>query len=196
MGSGDEGAIPAGTGKNDIARLIPNLECPFHMRRLVAQRDDADAVRHVIDYPGFVVVANGHGDRLQANRNGGAKIKTGTVDLEDFEFGVRRVYGQQEFPVRSNGQRPDLTALERRKVLAIRVTIRKYTTCVTQRQARDDGPKYQIPGAACGALLLHSSLLSPLRGLFPVLRPKLTGTVRLYYFVEKVNEAGISRLTK
>src|SRR5882724_8139766 len=165
MGSRDEGAILAGTGKNDVARLIPNLEGPFHMRRRITQRDDANTVRYVIDYPGFAVIANGHGDRLQANRNRGTMIKSETIDLEDFQFGVRRVHGQQEVFVRRNREGPHLTAFKRRKLLAVRITIRKDITSVTQRQARDECPKYQIPGAACGALLLHSRSFCSIREL-------------------------------
>src|SRR5205807_175701 len=101
-----------------------------------------------------------------------AMIETETIDLEDLQFGVRRVHGQKEVFVRRYRERPHLTALKRRKVLAVWITIRKDITCVTYRQARDECPKYQIPDAACCELSLHSRSL----------HSKLTGTVHAYYF--------------
>src|SRR5258707_10276580 len=86
-------------------------------------------------------------------------IKSETIDLKDFQFGVGRVHGQEEFPVRRNCQRPHLAALKRGELLAVGITIRRDITCVTQDQARGECPKYQAPGAACCTLLLHSRSL-------------------------------------
>jgi hypothetical protein len=48
----------------------------------------------VIDYPGFLVIANGYGNRFEADRDRHAMVKTVMADPEYLQFRVWRVHRQ------------------------------------------------------------------------------------------------------
>src|SRR5262249_36928001 len=119
MRARDEGALEEAAavhrpGEDDVARLVADEERADHPRLAAAQVDDADAVREMVHDPDLGVRARRDGDRLEADRDGGAvrQVAGRRVDGEYLEAVVGTVDRKQRRAVRRQRQGPDLAALE------------------------------------------------------------------------------------
>ena len=66
---GDEGAVAAGAGEDDVARLVADEQRAHDARRVAGDVDDADAVGEVVDDPHLAGAARRDRDRLEADRH-------------------------------------------------------------------------------------------------------------------------------
>ena len=88
--SGDKGAITIGTGKNDIAWLVPNLQRAQHTRRAI-ETYHAHRIGKVIDHPDFIAVALTHCYRFEPHRDRAGQPQRIAFDGVDLQTICRRV---------------------------------------------------------------------------------------------------------
>ena len=111
----DERPVAARAREDDVSRLVTHQEGAGHARRVGADIDDAHAVRKVVHHPHLGVAAGGHRHRFQTHRDRGGVGQPPGADGEDLETVIRGVDGEEPRPIRRQGHRSDLPALERRE---------------------------------------------------------------------------------
>ena len=112
VGRGDECAIKAGSGKNDIPGLVAYQQRAHHLCRTGREIDDTHAIRKMINHPYLIVVARRDGNWFHAHRDGVDKHQRSGVDREHFEAIIRSVDRQQPGAIWCERDGPDLAALE------------------------------------------------------------------------------------
>src|SRR5262249_3836348 len=95
MRGGDEGAIAAGAGEDDVARLVPDQQRAGGAGRRAADVDDTDRVGEAVDDPDLRVGTGGDGEGLEPGGDGVGVGEPGAGDGEDLEAVVGRVGGEE-----------------------------------------------------------------------------------------------------
>ena len=108
----DEGAVAAGSGKDDVARFVTDEQRANDPRRARADVDDRDAVGQMVHHPHFGVAARRNRHRLHADRDRAHMNEARNADVEDFELVVRRVDRVEARTVGAERQRPNLAGFE------------------------------------------------------------------------------------
>ena len=85
VGGGNKRAPIAGAGEDNVPGLVSDQQGANHAGRGTIQADNADAVRQMVDYPGFAAAGSSHRHRFQAHRHTARGRQLPIGDVEQFQ---------------------------------------------------------------------------------------------------------------